>query len=349
MGINWTIFDAIEDLLDAYGGYCCDKDEIKRFLTTDNQDFRERQEEAILIIKKIMTAHGKQELRGAVAELARVEYGARELEPLLRDHVVHAMLSFLLGIHINENLLKPSCCHVEPFPWKLAGLFHDIGYPVYVARNILNPFTKKINEIKHDLGVGAPDVFFKVVPVGLDKLTNATSSLNLIQSHLDKWGLKIDATREYNDMVDSGQVCHGIISSLSVLYIIDLMYHKYNPKREYKDIRDYTGITWNQSYFDNDVIPACAAIFVHHLPRRCFSSAKLVREQAPLAFLLKLSDCLQDWDRPLADHPSGIPNSEFDIKITNEKLVFTVADKSSREKIADEVVSSLIAPDVEVC
>ena len=349
MGINQIIFEAIIKYLMAYEDYCCDKDEIKGFLTIDNQDSRQRQEEAISIINKIMTAHGKQELRGTVTELARVEYGTRELEPFIRDHVVHALLSFLLGIYINENFLKSSGCHVKPFPWKLAGLFHDIGYPVQVARNILNPFTKKINEIKHDLGVEAPDVFFKVVPVGLDKLIGGTSGLDLIQSHLDKWELKIDANREYNDMVSSGRICHGIISSLSVLYVIDLMYQKYNPERKCQDIYDQMGVTWNQSYFENDVIPACSAIFIHNLPSNRFKTARLNKKRAPLAFLLRLSDCLQDWDRPFADNPLGIPNSEYDIQITGGRLVFTVANKARRDKIADEIASSLVASDIEVC
>lgn len=348
MGINQIIFDAIIKYLMAYEDYCCDKDEIKRFLMIDNQDFRKRQEEAISIINKIMTAHGKQELRGIVTELARVEYGTRELEPLIRDHVVHALLSFLLGIYINENFLKSSGCHVKPFPWKLAGLLHDIGYPVQVARNILNPFTKKINKIKHDLGVEAPDVFLKVVPVGLDKLTGGTSSLDLIQSHLDKWELKIDANREYNDMVSSGRICHGIISSLSVLYVIDLMYQKYNPERKCQDICDQMGVTWDQSYFENDVIPACSAIFIHNLPSSRFKTARLNKKRAPLAFLLRLSDCLQDWDRPSADCLRGIPNDKFDIKITDGRIVFTVADKSSRDKIASDITSVFVSSDIEI-
>lgn len=296
-----------------------------------------------------MTAHGKQELLRHVVELARVEQGIRELEPWVRDHVVHALLSFLLGIHINEDLLKPSGYAVKPFQWKLAGLFHDVGYPAQVAKDILKPFTDQINRIKHALGVAAPDVFFRVVPVGIDQLTNGASSLDLIQSHLNDWKLEIDASSEYNNMIESGRTCHGIISSLSVLYVIDLMYHKYNPHREYRDIFEPLGINWNQSYFENDVVPACSAIFVHNLPGRCFATAPLNRERAQLAFLLRLSDCLQDWQRPSAGNPRGIPNSRFQIEVGGGRLVFSVADEDRRNKIASEIASSLLAPDVEVC
>ena len=345
MGINRNIFDAIEDVLCNYG---CHGDEIRRFLTA-RWGFPRRQTEAISIVEKIMTSHGKKKLLRHVVELARVEQGIRQLEPWVRDHVVHALLSFLLGIHINEDLLKPSDCAVNSFQWKLAGLFHDVGYPAQVARDILKPFTDQINRIKRDLGVAAPDVFFKVVPVGIDQLTNGARSLVLIQGHLDDWGLEIDASSEYDNMIESGRVCHGIISSLSVLYVIDLMYHKYNPDRKYQDISEPSGINWNQSYFENDVVPACSAIFVHNLPGRCFTTARLDRQRAPLAFLLRLSDCLQDWQRPSAGNPRGIPNSGFQIEIDGGRLVFSVADEGRRNKIASEIASSLLASDVEVC
>jgi hypothetical protein len=344
MGINRTIFDAVEGVLRDYG---CHEGEIRRFLMGGGE-FSRRQAEAISIIEGIMTTHGKQELLHHVVELARVEQGIRQLEPWVRDHVVHALLSFLLGIHINENLLKSSGSAINPFQWKVAGLFHDVGYPAEVARDILKPFTDQINRIKQALCVAAPDVFFRIVPVGIDQLTNGANSLDLIQTQLDEWELEIGASSEYDHMVKSGRICHGIISSLSILYVIDLMYHKYNPDREYRDIYEPPGINWSQSYFENDVVPACSAIFVHNLPSRCFTSARLNRGRAPLAFLLRLSDCLQDWDRPSAGDPRGIPNGEFDIQIAGGRLVFTVASEDGRDKIAEEIASSLVASDIEV-
>jgi len=344
MGINRTVFNAIRNVLWDYG---CYEDEIERFLTA-RWGFRRRQTEAISILEGIMTAHGKQELLRYVVELARVEQGIRELEPWVRDHVVHALLSFLLGIHINEHFMKPSGHGVDAFQWKLAGLFHDVGYPVQVARDMLKPFTDQINKIKQTLGVAAPDVFFRLIPVGIDQLTKGVGSLNLIQRQLDDWGIAVDANREYSDMLFSGRICHGIMSSLSILYVIDLMYQKYNQGREYQDTYEPLGINWNQSYFENDVVPACSAIFVHNLPKRCFTNAPLDKQRAPLAFLLRLSDCLQDWDRPSADNHRGIPNHSFQISITGGRLKFTVTDRERRNKIAAEIAATLVASDIEL-
>ena len=348
MNINGTLLNETNTYLYNYD---CDPYEIERFLT-HRRTFLERQREAIHIIEGIMTTHGKKELLRHIAELARVEHGIRELEPWVRDHVVHALLSFILGIYLNEKFLRPLIgSHIDDFQWKLAGLFHDVGYPAQVAKDILRPFTAKINEIKRILDVRSPDVYFKVVPVGLENLTNDLNSFDLIQERLDEWDLRINARKEYNQMIASGDICHGIISSLAILYVIDLMYQKYNPKRKYSDIYAVrSNINWNQTYFERDVISACSAIYIHNLPNRCFADAKIDRSKAPVAFLLKLSDCLQEWERPSLTNPKGFSAAQFDIKIDNDQLIFH-ADVSDdkKKKIKDEISSSLVAQDVQIC
>ena len=348
MNINTTLLKENNTYLYNYD---CDRYEIEHFLT-HRGTFLERQREAIHIIESIMTTHGKKELLRHITELARVEHGIRELEPWVRDHVVHALLSFILGIYLNEKFLRPlTGILANDFQWKLAGLFHDVGYPVQVAKDILRPFTAKMNEIKRILGVHSPDVYFKVVPVGFENLTNDLNSFDLIQESLNEWELRINAREEYNQMVDSGDICHGMISSLAILYIIDLMYQKYNPKRKYSDIYAVmSNINWNQTYFERDVVSACSAIYIHNLPNRCFADAKIDRSKAPVAFLLKLSDSLQEWERPSLINPKGFSATYFDIKIDNDQLIFhaDISDDKKR-KIKDEISSSLIAPDVQIC
>ena len=344
MGINSTIFEGIKLNVDDYG---LDLLDIEVFLTGP-RDFPTRKERAMEIIESIMTAHGKQELLRHVVQLAKVEYGIRELEPWLRDHVVHALLSFLLGVFFNERFLRPRGQEVDAFQWKLAGLFHDVGYPAQVAKDILKSYTDQINKIKRDLCGTGPDVFFRVVPLGLDQLQNGVNAFDLIQEWLNKWELRISAKEEYTKMVNSGDVCHGMISSLSVLFVVDLMYQKYNPKRASMDIYDPPGINWNQSFFENDIVPACAAVFVHNLPTPLFCSSRLDRTRAALPFLLRLSDCLQDWERACASDPAGIPDDEFEIEVAQERVVFIVSNSDRRKRIAMEIESTLNAPDIEV-
>jgi hypothetical protein len=353
VNINMTILEEISSYLHYYD---CHRNDMQCFLTYLGP-FAGRQNKAIQIIEGIMTAHGKKKLLHYVAELARVEYGIRELEPCARDHVVHGLLSFILGIYLNEKFLKPMGAEsVNTLQWELAGLFHDVGYPAQVAKDaILEPFTAKINQIARDLGVRDSDVYFKIVPVGLESLTRGVNSLDLIQDRLDDWGLRISAREEYDSMIDSGETCHGIISSLAVLRVIDCLYRKYNRRREYIDCYAPPSmdpgriISFNQKYFERDIVSACTAIYIHNLPNKCFVNTKIDRSKAPVAFLLKLSDCLQEWERPSFEDPTGLSATQFDIKIDDGELVIQADILDDRKKkIESNLSSTLIAPDIHI-
>ncbi len=344
MGINKTIFAGINNCLYEYG---LDSDQVQEFLNFPRKYFHRRRTKAIEIIERVLTEHGKQNLLKYVVQLAKVEHNIPELEPWVRDHVVHAVLSYLLGIYIYEHMLRKNGILVSAFQWKLAGLLHDVGYPAQVAQGILRPFTDQINKIKQELDNTRPDVYFRIIPIGIHKLSGNRNSLQMIQNWIDGWGLKIDAQGEYEKMVTSGNVCHGIISSLSVLYVIDMLYRKYNPAQGYEDVLDPLGVNWNQRDFDNEVVPACSAIFVHNIPAQCFQDARIDCKQAPLPFLLCLSDSLQDWDRP-SGGDQGNPSSQYEIKIAENRLIFRVHNSERKEKIAQDISSCLVAEDIEV-
>lgn len=307
----------------------------------DEHDFSKRQTLAITAIDKIMQPHNKQPLLSHVSELARIEHGIGELKPTARDHVVHAMLSYLLGIYINENFIfNLTGKRVDAFQWKLAGLFHDIGYPAQIAKDLFNSYTNKINEIKEKIGVDSQEIHFNIVPVGLEKLQNNVNSFGLFQKHLDEWELDINASTVYNKYIQSGDICHGQISALSILYIIDLLYQKNNPSRELQCPE------WSQQFFYDYVVPACTAIFIHSLPNQYFENSKISLIKAPIAYLLKLSDCLQDWERPSRKNTHGFSANLYDIEVKNNKLIFS-ATAERKDEIAHEVMESIVTEHID--
>ena len=329
MNINNTLLDTVTH---CSWEYSCWDDKIGNFLI-GKTSFVRRQEEAIRISRATLEAHGKAELLGYLEDLARVETNIREVEPWVRDHVVHALLTYLLGIFINEEFIGPSYGHtVSPFQWKLAGLLHDVGYPVEIAQNLMKPFAATLNESTGKFGVKGT-VGFRVMPFRLQTLTGNRSSLALIQQQLERWELGVDAAKEYYKMKRSGNICHGIISSLAVLKIIDSMYHRYNPKRRYeRTVPLGQNLDYNQKNFDDDVVPACSAIFIHNLPSASFSNTKIECSKALLPFLLKLCDCLQDWERPSLENHAGLPADLFDIRIKDGKILFH-ADIPKKDKL----------------
>ncbi len=264
--------------------------------------FDKRCNEAIEIINNIMLKHDKDGITPIIKNLAKVESGTRTY---VRDHVVHAMLTFIVGIYINENFFDNR--KVEPFQWKLASLFHDIGYPIEIcSKHILKPFADSVNDIRSLLGSPSNIIDFKInIPDNISKLTRK-NSFDLIQECLNKWDIQINVKEEYNQMIKKGKIRHGVISSLLLLNAIDLMYQEKHETEE---------------KCNRIIVPACSAIYIHDRESKDFTK-KINRQKAPIAFLLRLSDCLQEWERPKFKNPTGFLATMFDIEATKNQLIY---------------------------
>jgi len=345
MGINQILYGYIGNYSVSLGHEAS----LLRDFLFNFDSFWDRQKKAIKIIEKIMKHHGKKPLLSQVAELARVEHSIKELEPSARDHVVHAVLSFLLGIYLNENFLK---LRINDFQWKVAALFHDVGYPVQIAgKALLKPFEQTVNRIaQQEEGITNEKIRFEIRPIGIENLPRGDNSFELIGRCLNNWGLRINPKEKFENMIASSNICHGIISSLSVLYVIDSIYKKYNPDKK-KDVPkrglDGNTINWGQEYFDEDIIHACSAIFVHNLKGNCFKKSKIDKKKTPLAFLLKLSDCLQDWERPSGNKIKGFPDEEYGIEISKDGIDF-YAPGHRVKKIRNGIDSCLEEPEIKI-
>ncbi len=347
MNINETLLKELvtpgPPTVDLLKKYDCDKDAIRDFLITP-RSLEDRQDLAISIIEDIFGYHGKKDLIHYIVKLAEMEKGIQELQPWQRDHVVHALICFILGIYINENWMP---IKVDDFEWKLACLLHDICYPAEFAFNILTSIPDDIGEIANEIGCPKPAVKVTTKIEGLEDLNNGENGLNLIQSRVTGWGLSIDIKKEYHAMQE-GKPCHGMYSALAALLVLDMMYQKNNPLREYRDIRAVEPyISWSQEYFEGPILNACSSIFLHNIPGTSFSTQKINRHNAPAAFLLKLCDSLQEWERPSKNNPSGEPASKFDITVSSNGLDLTAQlSNSMLDKMRGEIREALDVNDV---
>ena len=78
-----------------------------------------------------------------------------------------------------------------------------------------------------------------------------------------------------------------------------------------------------------------------------FNEAKIIRDKAPLAFLLRLSDAMQDWERPTLNNPTGTPADKYDIYIENRQLIFKCDTHYDRRNIIEkEIYGALAAKDI---
>lgn len=310
---------------------------IYKFYTTSDHDIKFKCVEQI--IKKLVESNGKKKIYLHIDKLHKIEKDTTSLTGK-RDHVIHALNTYLLGLYINDKYLATK---VNEFKWKLTAPFHDIAYPIEIAAlhpEISMPMTSKemvesyIDTMKNIEGVDNFNIIVQnLVPKNVEKLTNKKNAFDYIQNQIRKWGLGVNVQKKYDTMISSNKICHGMFSALTVLHLIDSMYQKHNPERveEYKPAEDSD---WNQEYFENDVVPACSAIFLHNLDKDAFD--KIDKNEAPLPYLLKLCDELQNWDRPGGKRKSE-PSENYGISIEDGNLIFYVKDKAKIKDIKKRI------------
>ncbi|MEI6695591.1 MAG: hypothetical protein WCO13_05955 [Bacteroidota bacterium] len=317
-----------------YHLYDCDHFEINDFY---NDDIK-KTEKAISIIKKIITKNGKQDLYQYLLRLSIVESATIEILPYQRDHVIHALNTFLLGVYINEKYLDRIAKKVNYFQWKLACLFHDIGYQLEITNNLIIEFQKNINLVndKLDINYSHLDFFSIKTSKNLIDLNDGKNSLILIQKKINDWGLLINVKKEFNNKSKKGIICHGIISSLLILKTLDGLYHKNNPDRKHEPII-HDNIDYNQTYFEDDIVSACSSIFIHNLKKDSFLKKKINPFKMPLVFLLKISDTLQEWERPNNKLENGNSPYCFSIKIEDKKIIFETEIPELITKLTEEI------------
>ncbi|HJH29593.1 MAG TPA: hypothetical protein C5S51_07870 [Methanosarcinaceae archaeon] len=314
--------------------------------------FAKRSNKAINLVKHIMERHKKGEISTCIADLAKYELKIRHLNSKHRDHVVHTMFTFILGIYINETYMKKLGVPVNPLQWKIACLFHDIGY---LGNDLISSstFEEKVDNIKSDyltehnqslnnhlnvidvVGSTTENIPFKISDVNVGKLKSCKNSFELIEENL-KLDREINLRKEYLDLYHENIHHHGMIGSLAVLSIIDLMYYTNNPCGKCNPtivVINNVEIDFNQRYFNKDIIPACSAIYIHSLESEWFEKhTKINCSKAPVAFLLRLSDCLQEWGRPSGDN-DGFDSEVFKIKFNGSDLIFNVNIHDNVEKM----------------
>lgn len=281
--------------------------------------FNKRQKKSTKIIKKILGYHGKSDIVKFLGELASIEPRIQELQPWVRDHVVHAINTFLLGVYILEKIHFPKSTFFRydfKFAWKLCGPTHDLGYPLEIARNIQNRFVLKMNEILDKINTGSPKITEEAYPQNLDMLCNSQNANDSIQERLNEWELEFDIEEYYRWLKSKNRIDHGVISALAQLKVIDAIYQRNNPSRIKEDVT-VDDLNFNENNFILDIVSASAALFIHNIDLKYYGFRnKIDFNIAPLAFLLYLCDIFQEWDR-YSENRTVYSGNDFDIECSN--------------------------------
>ncbi|MCK9445178.1 MAG: RyR domain-containing protein [Tissierellaceae bacterium] len=295
--------------------------------------------------------------------LKSYEENASTLIDKQRDHFVHSVNVFLLGLSIyssNPNFQrtykdykKTDVTYQETtlkemffYEWGLASLCHDIGYPIEITSKQINKFSDIITRADITGMESRPYIDFhnfdaingfinKSDEDRLDKPLDILSSfigefLNLDYTLLNK------ALYNFPELMKKGGfVDHGYYSA-----IILLKWYAYLSEDEN-----------NKEVLMKSIISASSAILLHNyykngLMREPFNLGLLKASSHPLSYLLILCDELQDWNREAygIEDKKKAAAGESRINIGKDSLDMTylILDGQIEEEYREKKLNSII-------
>jgi len=249
-----------------------------------------------------------------VEQLRLYEDATGRLAQGYRDHLVHSVYVYLLGLllHANWDSVRRAWSHAyEEKPanwnvsfhyyWALTALFHDCAYPVEICIRSLNNYLARVFAPQSSVSMVLLQLrdldFPSLIPGGAYAPEDPESdhALRMICRRLVAGAVFDCSARTAEDLVRSrflrssaeGKIDHGLLGSLVLL-------------RQWGTFCRKRGVPL--PLFLSHYGDAASAIFVHHLydyfwSREVCPGAKLALTAHPLAFLLMLSDRLQQWGR----------------------------------------------------
>lgn len=270
-------------------------------------------------------------------------YGAYKYEKN-RKHLGHIANTFLLGLlfyhklpslrkRIEDEMRKTTDMLSGGdlygeflFRWCLSSLMHDLGNGISLFKDNAHAIDEYLFHIMIRLNANWPTGHRLSVEylLGLSRNKNALQELDRVASVARFQGFFKQLKKEpYLDILYD----HGLVSALLILKSLDEMYSRHDEEKRPK--LDDRLVSFHRKYFDNSVMEAAYAVGIHNLdfyPDKYRSSwtGKLYDADAqPFAFLLKLADTLQEWDKVQArDKTNYIKPDEIELQFEDGSIVF---------------------------
>lgn len=204
--------------------------------------------------------------------------------PHYRDHFIHQIVVFIIGIIIMDNLHNnindafESAYHIPSLDvevaWFYTAIFHDIAYPLESINQWIENIIKKF----------------------------LSSSHHGIRSSLPLEDILFDS--EYLNSIDRIRKFHKDLLKRNDLKIRDTMIRVLRGQDEKNTGLDHgimgALLLLGENRFDpNDILPSASAIALHNKLKSQDQIEKISFDNHPLAFLLIYCDILHEWGRDI--------------------------------------------------
>jgi len=219
------------------------------------------------------------------------------------------------------------------YRWRLASLCHDIGTGIQLCGGNKN----KISDSLRRLHFREP----------MNSISQLVSFENL--NLLDVLDQTCDYVRISNYVKHQlstpfpNNVCHdhGIAGSLIFLRLIHEEYSRHRNNLTSRNVDDVE-VFWHPDILTHSIAQIAVAIAVHNLemyPKALEKSTEEIRifdmKKHPLSWLLKISDLIQEWDKPEVDDSlNGLPTTNLRLKISHSKILVENFPKQKHDKTA---------------
>ena len=333
-------------------------DSIMEFLKTKNTDSAHKVYETFFIAYWIGIQHENNPFLELPQNMKKFEENAGCLIKGHRDHYIHTVFVFLLGIAIyetNDNFkesFNEYALNKKKYPdsydtpneeffyrWGLASLFHDIAYPLEITLKQANKYLDFIwsypedadrkGKIKMDLSHFEDFILLPVLEPNtepkhkfFEKYPDFKPPIDarsiLSKSISNNFSLEFDKVE--GELIDFVEHMKedSFIDHGFYSALIMLRWHHYLVETA----------KWNPAYFYFPVADSASAIFLHNyykygLMKEPFNLKCMKVKSHPIAYLLILCDGLQEWDRKgfsEEDLIAPTTTTNFDVVINNLKM-----------------------------
>lgn len=337
LGYCLDFFEELEVYEDISNGTTFKKDFVHAVTNFMNADEDNKNNKAIMVYEVFSRAYwmvnNDDSIITMVKEMKFFEEKAGVLTKKQRDHFIHSVNVFLLGISIYirntkfQNEFREymtsggkyqdyyKTTHEEfLYRWGIASLFHDIAYPIEISLKQLKSYLTFISD---KCGLSGNQLEASVF-IKNTEVFNLLPKMNPKADYNDEFFRKYPTFREYATnslslMALELSNCFGIDFEMieNEMYgYVDKMVegnqidHGYYSAlivlRWFYSLVDNQG--WNPAYFYFPVVSAVTTIILHNyykfgLMNHPFNMQTFNVKNHPLGFLLIMCDELQDWDR----------------------------------------------------
>lgn len=293
---------------------------------------------------KITITNEPNTLLDLVKIMKKYEENTGDLIEKQRDHFIHSVNVFLLGLAIysqNKNYRKffkqyilrspyekyyridDEFSHEEfLYRWGVAALFHDVGYPVEIIG-------KQLNKFMNDGVKSISSSYEADTAIDFKDFNEFNTIIKIEPNFADNYTSVYPKSKFLNLFKPTDIMAHKIATDFKGISVNDVVKHL----NSFVDIMGENGFidhgffssilvlnsygyliqkyAKNQDFFFYPIVDSATAILLHNyyrnvLQKKPFNLKGLHPSQSPLAYLLILCDELQEWNR----QPFGIKDKK---------------------------------------